>query len=44
MATFEGGIGECGDAAYPGIFVQIDEMNVFNFIKATMKSSGSDGK
>ena len=27
MATVEGGIGECGDAAYPGIFVQIDDQN-----------------
>ena len=35
IATVQGGIGECGDVDYPGLFVRLDDPSVWNFIAKT---------
>jgi secreted trypsin-like serine protease len=44
IATVEGGVGECGDRDYPGIFVRLDHPSIWNFIVSTkgMLSSKQD--
>jgi secreted trypsin-like serine protease len=37
IATVEGGVGECGDKDYPGIFVRLDHPSIWEFISSTMK-------
>jgi secreted trypsin-like serine protease len=39
IATVEGGVGECGDEAYPGIFVRLNHPSIWKFISSTMKSN-----
>ncbi len=36
IATVRGGIGQCGDADYPGIFVRLDHPLIWNFIASTI--------
>ncbi len=36
IATVEGGVGQCGDADYPGIFVRLDHPLIWNFIASTI--------
>jgi secreted trypsin-like serine protease len=36
IATVEGGVGECGDKDYPGIFVRLDHPSIWEFIFSTM--------
>ena len=42
IATVEGGVGECGDKDYPGIFVRLDHPSVWNFIAATISDELND--
>ena len=44
IATVEGGIRDCGDADYPGIFVRLDESNIFYFILSAINPAGVNGK
>ena len=39
----QGGIGECGDVDYPGLFVRLDDPLVWNFITTTtgIQTAGS---
>jgi secreted trypsin-like serine protease len=37
IAIVEGGVGECGDKDYPGIFVRLDHPSIWNFIVSTIK-------
>jgi secreted trypsin-like serine protease len=37
VATVEGGVGDCGDRAYPGIFVRLSHPSIWKFISSTMK-------
>jgi hypothetical protein len=39
IATVRGGVGECGDDAYPGIFVRVDHPSIWKFISSTIKSN-----
>ena len=43
VATVQGGIGECGDVDYPGLFVRLDDPSVWNFITTTtgIQTAGS---
>ncbi len=34
IAIVEGGVGECGNNEYPGIYVRLDHPSVFDFITA----------
>ncbi len=36
IATVEGGVGDCGDKDYPGIFVRLDHPSIWNFIASTI--------
>ncbi len=36
IATVEGGVGDCGDKDYPGIFVRLDNPSIWNFIASTI--------
>jgi secreted trypsin-like serine protease len=38
IATVRGGVGECGDDEYPGIFVRVDHPSIWKFISSTTKS------
>ena len=38
IATVRGGVGECGDDEYPGIFVRVDHPSIWKFISSTVKS------
>ncbi len=38
IATVQGGIRNCGDVDYPGIFVRLDEPEVFKFINSFFKN------
>ncbi len=38
IATVEGGVGDCGDESYPGIFVRLDHPSIWKFISSTMNS------
>jgi hypothetical protein len=42
MAIVQGGIRQCGDSEYPGIFVRLDELEILNFINSTVSSYESD--
>ena len=37
IATVEGGVKDCGDDEYPGIFVRVDHLSIWTFISSTMK-------
>jgi secreted trypsin-like serine protease len=39
IATVRGGVGECGDDEYPGIFVRVDHPFIWKFISSTIKSN-----
>ena len=39
IATVEGGVGDCGDRAYPGIFVRLNHPSILEFVSSTMKGS-----
>ena len=36
IATVRGAVGECGDRAYPGIFVRVDHPSVWSFISSVI--------
>jgi secreted trypsin-like serine protease len=36
IAIVEGGVGECGDKDYPGIYVRLDHPFIWNFIASTI--------
>jgi hypothetical protein len=36
IATVQGGVRNCGDIDYPGIYIRLVEPEVLNFIKATI--------
>jgi secreted trypsin-like serine protease len=38
IATVRGGVGDCGDDEYPGIFVRVDHPSIWKFISSTIKS------
>ncbi len=38
FATVRGGVGDCGDDEYPGIFVRVDHPSIWKFISSTIKS------
>jgi hypothetical protein len=42
IATVEGGIRECGDFDYPGIFVRLDDPTVFAFVKSVLNGAGKN--
>ncbi len=42
IATVEGGVGECGDKDYPGIFVRLDHPSIWNFIAETLNAEEQD--
>ena len=42
LATVHGSVGQCGDAAFPGIFVRLDDPLIFDFIKLVV-DFGLDG-
>jgi secreted trypsin-like serine protease len=37
IATVEGGVGDCGDESYPGIFVRLNHPSIWEFITSTIK-------
>ena len=39
IATVQGGIGECGDDEYPGIYVRLDNAPVYDFIDNVLHNS-----
>jgi secreted trypsin-like serine protease len=42
IATVEGGVGDCGDIDYPGIFVRIHHPSIWAFIAETLNSEKKD--
>ncbi len=38
IALVRGGVGECGDDEYPGIFVRVDHPSIWKFISSTVNS------
>ncbi len=39
IATVQGGIRDCGDADYPGLYIRLDDPTVFSFIKSALSDS-----
>jgi secreted trypsin-like serine protease len=37
IATVEGGVKDCGDESYPGIFVRLNHPSIWKFISLTIK-------
>ncbi len=37
IATVEGGVKDCGDDEYPGIFVRLNHPSIWEFISSTIK-------
>ncbi len=45
IAVVQGGVRNCGDIDYPGIFVRLDDPGVLNFIKSVVNNNiNSEGK
>jgi len=45
IAVVQGGVQNCGDIDYPGIFVRLDDPEVLNFIKSVVNNNiNSEGK
>ena len=40
----QGGIGDCTDRDFAGIFVRLDNPKILNFIKSAMIRNKTDGK
>jgi len=36
IATVQGAIRDCGDVDYPGLYIRLDDPNVFSFINTTL--------
>jgi len=43
IAVVQGGIRNCGDRDYPGIFVRLDDSVVLNFIKSVVRDDNKAG-
>ncbi len=43
IAIVQGGIRNCGDLDYPGIFVRLDDPAVFNFINSVVSNNNKTG-
>ena len=39
IAIVQGGVRDCGDVEYPGIFVRLDDPSVWNFIRTPLCTS-----
>jgi len=39
IATVHGGIRDCGDVDFPGLYIRLDDPNVFNFINSVIYSN-----
>jgi secreted trypsin-like serine protease len=39
IATVQGGIRNCGDLEYPGLYIRLDDPNVFSFIKSVLSET-----
>jgi secreted trypsin-like serine protease len=44
IATVSGGVGNCGDDEYPGIYVRLDHPSIFNFISSVVTQRSKSGK
>jgi len=42
IATVKGGFRDCGDPAYPGLYIRLDDPSVFHFIRNVTNSSKED--
>ena len=42
LATVHGSVGQCGEVAFPGIFVRLDDPVIFDFIRLVV-DFGLDG-
>lgn len=38
VGTVQGGIGKCGDASFPAIYVRLEDKEVLEFIKSSLDS------
>jgi len=43
IGTVQGGVGECGSLDYPGLFIHLDNAEVWKFISALLKPEGLKG-
>ena len=43
IAIVQGGIRNCGDADYPGLYIRLDDPDILSFIKTALKTD-SKGK
>jgi len=41
IATVQGGIRDCGDVDFPGLYIRLDDPGVFKFIKSVISSTGN---
>jgi hypothetical protein len=44
IATVEGGVSECGDVDYPGLYVRLDDPQVFEFIDSHVRTQENASK
>jgi hypothetical protein len=44
IATVEGGIRDCGDIEYPGIYVRLDHPAIWHFIESVIMPTSSSSK
>ncbi len=42
IATVQGGIRDCGDADYPGLYIRLDDPNVLSFIRTVLYFTGDN--
>lgn len=42
IATVQGGIRDCGDSEYPGLYIRLDDPSVFRFIRKATNLSKED--
>ena len=44
LGIVSGGIGECGDKRFPGIYVRLSHPEIFSFIESVVKLSNGAGE
>ena len=42
IGTVQGGVKDCGDKDFPGLFIRLDDPDVHNFIHTVLKLKGNN--
>ena len=42
IATVQGGIRDCGDSDYPGLYIRLDDPDVLRFIRNVLYCTGNN--